>query len=68
MNKKLTRSTTDRMLSGVCGGIASFLGVDSTLVRIGYALLTFCSIGFPGVLLYLLMHLIVPEDNKQITN
>lgn len=61
MNKKLTRSTTDCMLSGVCGGIANYFGVESTLVRLGFALLTLFSAGFPGVILYVLMHLIVPK-------
>lgn len=61
MNKKLTRSSSDCMLSGVCGGIADFLGIDSTLVRLAYALLTICSVGFPGVILYILMHFIVPK-------
>ena len=61
MNKKLTRSSSDCMLSGVCGGIADFWGIDSTLVRLAYALLTICSVGFPGVILYILMHFIVPK-------
>lgn len=38
-NKKLTRSRSDRMLAGVCGGLAAYFGLDPSLVRIGYALL-----------------------------
>ncbi|MCF0195474.1 MAG: PspC domain-containing protein [Bacteroidaceae bacterium] len=61
MNNKLTRSTTDYMLSGVCGGLAQYFGLDSTLVRLGYAVITIFSAGFPGIVLYILMHFIVPK-------
>ena len=43
-NKKLTRSRSDRMLAGVCGGLAAYFGLDPSLVRIGYALLTFFTV------------------------
>jgi hypothetical protein len=47
-NKKLTRSRSDRMLAGVCGGLAAYFGLDPSLVRIGYALLTFFTV-FAGI-------------------
>ena len=62
MGKKLTRSSSDCMLSGVCGGIAGYLEIDSTIVRLVYALVTICSVGFPCIILYILMHFIVPKD------
>ena len=61
--KKLTRSLTDRMLAGVCAGLADYLGMDPTVIRLIFVLLFFVS--GPGVLLaYLIMMIIVPEDPK----
>jgi phage shock protein C len=56
--KKLYRSNSDKMLGGVCGGLAEFLGMDPTLVRLGFALLAV--LGGPGFILYLIMWIIVP--------
>ena len=58
--KKLIRSTTDRKLAGVCGGIGEYFGVDPTLVRIGWVV--FCLLGGSGVLAYFLCALIIPEE------
>lgn len=57
--KKLTRSA-DKKLAGVCGGIAEYLEVDSTLIRVVYAILTVFTTGFPGLLLYIILMLIMP--------
>ncbi|AVM01247.1 PspC domain-containing protein [Gordonia iterans] len=59
-NKRLTRSSSDKMLGGVCGGLARYFGVDATWVRIAFV----ASILLPGpqVLLYLLLWLIIPKD------
>lgn len=62
MYKRLTKSS-DRMVAGVCGGIAEFFDVDPTLVRAGYALLTCFSAGFPGVLLYIILCVIMPQKD-----
>lgn len=62
MYKKLTKSS-DKMLAGVCGGIANFFEIDPTLVRAGYAILTFFSAGFPGILLYIILCFIMPGNN-----
>lgn len=59
--KRLTRSSSDKKIAGVCGGIAKFLGLDPTLVRLAYALLTIFT-AFAGVLIYIIMMLIVPEE------
>ncbi len=57
---RLTRSETDKMLAGVCGGIASYLGLDSTLVRLAFVVLLFASgIGFP---IYIILWVIVPLE------
>jgi phage shock protein PspC (stress-responsive transcriptional regulator) len=61
--KKLTCST-NKILAGVCGGIAEYFDIDPTLVRILYAALTFFSAAFPGLILYIIMMLIMPEKDK----
>lgn len=55
----LTKSN-DRMLAGVCGGIADFFEMDPTLVRIAYAFLTVFSVTFPGILFYAVLCFIMP--------
>lgn len=58
--KRLYRSHQDRMLGGVCGGLAEYLGLDPTVVRLVFLLLFF--LGGQGLLVYLIMWLIVPEE------
>lgn len=59
MEKKLYKSTTDKKIAGVCGGVAEYFGMDSTLVRIGYAaLVVFAG---TGLLLYIICALVMPE-------
>jgi phage shock protein C len=59
MTKKLYRSRTDRMLAGVCGGLADYFGVDATIVRI--LMVLFALAGGPGLILYIVLMLIIPE-------
>ena len=61
MNRKLTKST-DKIMAGVCGGIADYFEIDPTLVRAGYAILTSFSVAFPGILLYVLLCFIMPKS------
>ena len=58
--KRLRRSS-DKMLAGVCGGIAEYFDVDPTLIRVFYAALTLFTAGFPGVLLYIVMMILMPN-------
>jgi phage shock protein PspC (stress-responsive transcriptional regulator) len=59
---RLTRSPTDRMLGGVCGGIAEFIGIDSTIVRLAWAVLTIIPGAIVlGVIVYLVAWFIMPE-------
>lgn len=58
--KRLYRSTNDRMFAGVCGGIAEYLDVDPTLVRLVFAALTL--MGGPGIIAYVILMLVVPEE------
>lgn len=57
---KLRRSS-DRMIAGVCGGIARHLDVPATRVRVIYVLLSVVSAGFPGILVYLILWALLPE-------
>jgi len=60
MDKRLERSRTERMIGGVCGGLAQYFGVDPTLVR---ALLVFVTLlGGAGVLLYAVLWVIMPLE------
>lgn len=57
--KKLYRSQ-NKMLGGVCAGIAEYFGVDPTVIRVAYACLSVFSTGFPGLLLYIILLIIIP--------
>ncbi len=59
--KKLYRSNTDKMIAGVCGGLAQYFGVDSTLIRLIFALLVFLGVG-SGILLYIILAIVVPLE------
>jgi phage shock protein PspC (stress-responsive transcriptional regulator) len=58
----LRRSSSDRMIAGVCGGLARWLGWDPTLVRILYILVSVLSAAFPGILVYLVLWVVMPLD------
>jgi phage shock protein PspC (stress-responsive transcriptional regulator) len=60
--KRLYRSTTDRMLGGVCGGVAEYFKVDPTLVRLAWILLTLA--WGAGLFLYIIAWIILPEKNN----
>ena len=62
LDKPLRRSTKNTMLSGVCGGLAEWLGWDPTLVRVGWVAASVLSSGFPGLLLYVGLTFVVPKD------
>ena len=58
--KKLYRST-NKMVGGVCAGIAEFFDIDPTIVRIAYALIALFSAAFPGIIIYIILLLIIPQ-------
>lgn len=64
MNSKgrLTRSSTDKVVAGVCGGLAEWLGWDVTVVRLVYVLVSIFSAGFPGFLVYLILWAAMPVE------
>lgn len=57
----LRRSRRHRMLGGVCGGIAEWLGWDPTLVRVLFVIVSILSAAFPGILVYLLLWVLMPK-------
>ncbi|MCF8370895.1 MAG: PspC domain-containing protein [Bacteroidales bacterium] len=62
MYKKLTRSR-NRIIAGVCGGLAEFLGWDPTIVRVLYIVVSLISVAFPGLIAYLILWFVMPDDN-----
>ena len=66
MGTKLTRSSRDKKIMGVCGGIAEYLHIDSTLLRIIWAIAV-CCFG-SGLLLYIIAGIIMPQDFGQRSN
>ena len=62
--RALARSRKNRMLWGVCGGLAEWIGWDPTLVRVLYVLVSFFSAAFPGILVYVILLLVMPESDK----
>ena len=60
MNKKLYKSNQNKMVDGVCGGIAEYLGIDPTVVRLCWVL--FCALGGSGLLAYIIAAIIIPRS------
>lgn len=58
----LSRSLNDRMIAGVMGGIAHRFGWNPTLVRVLYVVISLASAAFPGILIYLLLWLLIPNE------
>ena len=61
MIKNLSRSRQNRLLMGVCGGVAAYFNLDPTVVRLIWALVSLCSFGL-GVVGYFVAALIMPEE------
>jgi len=62
--KKLYRSNNNRMICGVCGGIAEYFGIDPTIVRIGWVLLSLFGAVAGGVLAYIVAAIIIPDESR----
>ena len=59
MKKRLHRSNGNKVIAGVCGGIAEYFDMDPTLIRLAWIL--FCALGGSGVLAYIIAAIIIPE-------
>ena len=60
---RLRRSRSDRMIAGVIGGLARYFGFDPTIARVLYVILSIVSVAFPGILVYILLWIIMPEGD-----
>lgn len=63
--KKLYRSKEDKIIAGVCGGMAEYFAVDPTVVRVVFALVSLFSGFLPGVIAYIVLMLIIPVEGEK---
>lgn len=63
MRKPLRRSRSNRMIAGVVGGLAEFWSVDPTLARVVFVVVSIISAAFPGILVYAVLWLVIPEGD-----
>lgn len=61
--RKLQRSTSNKMIAGICAGIGKYFNLDPTIIRVLYVLMVFFA-GF-GILLYLILWLVIPSESQQ---
>ena len=62
--RRLTRSASQKMIAGVCGGLAEYFGLDVTVVRIAYVLISILSVAFPGILAYIILMFVMPPPES----
>lgn len=60
--RKLKKSASNKKVAGVCGGIADYFDLDPTLIRVGCILLTLFSGVFGGILVYVILTFVMPDD------
>lgn len=62
MDKRLYKSSREKMICGVCGGIGEYFNVDPTLVRLAW--IVFCLLGGSGILAYIIAAIVIPRDTN----
>jgi phage shock protein C len=62
LNAPLRRSRRNRVVAGVVAGLADYLGIDVTLARVLYVIISVCSAAFPGILIYVLFWIFTPQE------
>ena len=67
MEKKLYKSSTDKKICGVIGGLAKYLNIDSTILRIIYVLLSLFVLGCP-IIIYIVLALVMPQEPENTDN
>lgn len=65
MGKKITRSRRNKVIEGVCGGIAEYFDIDPTIVRLGFVITTF--FGGTGIIAYIIAIFIIPEEDEYVS-
>ena len=63
---RLRRSRSDRMIAGVIGGLARYFGFDPTVARVIYVIFSIVSVAFPGLLVYIILWVIMPEEDEPV--
>lgn len=63
----LRRSRDNKMIGGVVGGLAQYTGLDASLARVLYVLISLFSAAFPGILVYLLCWILIPQEEADVT-
>ncbi|MDP3148443.1 MAG: PspC domain-containing protein [Ignavibacteria bacterium] len=58
------KKSKNKMIAGVCGGLAEWLGWDPTVVRLGYVLVSILSVAFPGLLVYIILWVVMPAADS----
>ena len=66
MRRRLAKSSSNRVISGVCGGLAEYFGIDVTLVRLGWVLFTF--FGGSGIIAYIIAAIVMPRAASGYNN
>ena len=64
LEKRLYKSSENKMIDGVCGGIAEYFDMDPTLIRLGWVL--FCALGGSGIIAYIIAAIIIPRNPQYI--
>lgn len=62
--RRLTRSNRNKMIAGVCGGLAEYLNMDPTVLRVLYVLLSVLSVAFPGIIAYIVLMFLMPPPEE----
>ena len=60
----LMRSRRNKMIAGVCGGMAEYFQLDPTVVRVAYVLISIISVAFPGILAYIILMFVMPPPEQ----
>jgi phage shock protein C len=68
LNAPLRRSRRNRVVAGVVAGLADYLGIDVTLARVLYVIVSVCSAAFPGILIYVLFWIFTPQEEDYLAH
>lgn len=61
---RLRRSRSNKMIAGVIGGLARYFGFDPTMARVLYVILSVVSVAFPGLLVYIILWIVMPQEGE----
>ena len=64
MKKRLYKNKKNAVVCGVLGGVAEYFNLDPTIVRVIYVLLSLCSAAFPGIIIYIVLAVIMPDKSE----